>query len=77
MSSNDWSKLNSIEMNATATTISYTPTLTSGQKIGTITINGTNNDLYTAAAMTGASASAAGTTGYIGTAPTAAQNEYY
>ena len=44
MSAADKSKLDGIT--ASADTVSFTQTLTSGTKVGTITINGTNTDLY-------------------------------
>ena len=78
MSSTDKSRLDAMSDNATST--SYSATLTSGQAIGTLTIDGTDHVLYThnpVPAMTGASASAAGAAGYIGTAPAAGQQNYY
>lgn len=55
MSYSDKSKLNGIQAGADA--VSFSRSLSSGTKIGTININGTNTDIYTPAAGTGLSLS--------------------
>ena len=79
MSAADKGKLEGIQEGATA--VSFSRNLTSGTKIGTITINGTATDLYstnnTWTAFKGATASAAGTAGYINAVPAAGQTGLY
>lgn len=63
--------------------ISFTQNLTSGTKVGTINIGGTTTDLYAPSntntwdAYGGATASAAGTAGYISGAPANALTHYF
>lgn len=72
-------KLDGIEPLATA--VSFTRNLTSGTKIGTITINGTSTDLYstnnTWTSFKGATSSAAGRAGYINAVPAAGDTEKF
>lgn len=66
-------------MVAGAVPVSFSRTLDSGTEIGTITINGTDTKLYSTdwTAMLPASIDADGGAGYIGTAPTKGQHQYY
>lgn len=61
--------------------VSFTRTLNSGVKIGTITIGDTDTDIYstenTWIPLTGATALNDGVAGYVSTAPTAGQQNYY
>ena len=79
MSGADKAKLDNIA--EFADNVSFTRSLSSGTKIGTITINGTNTDLYstnnTWTAFKGATASAAGTAGYINAVPAAGETGKY
>ena len=77
MSAADFTKLGSIASGATA--VSFSRNLTSGTKIGTITINGTSTDLYSTnwTAFQGATSNAAGTAGYINVVPAAGNTGSY
>ena len=75
ISSAELSKLDS------ASEVSFAQTLSSGQKIGAITIDGISTDLFSVGdtwiPMSGATALQNGTAGYVGTAPIAGQECYY
>lgn len=66
MSSSDKSKLNGIQAGADA--VSFSRSLSSGTKIGTININGTNTDIYAPTYSAGTGLSLSGTTFSLGKA---------